>query len=429
MIKTAIRGIFINPTESKTLEVHNDHYLLVDENGFIVDLVRDINEIATAELIDRRGQLILPGLIDCHTHFPQFSFAGIGNGTLLNWLNNYTFPTEERYQNPEVCKEHATIFFDNLVKNGTSTAVIYLTSKFESSELAFEAAEKCGLRVIMGQVLMDRNSNERLLLDPDQAIIESERLIKNWHGYGNNRIQYALSPRFAISCSEKLMKMTGVLAEKYDCYIQTHLAENKQELLEVRKLFPEYKTYTEIYERAGLLNEKTLLGHCIYMSDEELVLIKRTNSKMIHCPSSNRFLSSGIFPFRNYNDLGIDIALGSDVAGGYSLNMLNELKEAIETSKYISMEKNTEKILSIEEGIYHISLGAAKVLSLDSKLGSFDKGKEADFLIINDNEINPYLKTDFFQNPIERLQRTIYNASSAVVGELFLRGKCLYGNL
>lgn len=419
-----VKGLIITSNNDKQLVVYNPGFMAIDENGFIVEISEyDLNEkFLDAKYFDYGQNLILPGMVDCHNHLPQYAFAGIGDGSLLEWLKKYTFPHEASFVKDDIAKEQAKNFFESVVKNGTTTTVSYVTVHKSATEIAFQSAEKIGLRAVIGKVMMDQNSPKDLQEEAAKSLLDSEELIQKWHKK-NNKLFYALTPRFAITCSFELMQKISMLAQKNDVYIQTHLAENKAELAFVKELFPMHKNYLDVYKSTGLLGAKTLMAHCIYLSDEDLEILYTTKTKVVHCPTSNRFISSGIMSCKKYLDFGLGVALGTDVAGGYSLSMFDEMKEAIENSKTLSMFDESSKQLSIDEAFYMATLGGAKALSMHDKIGSLEKGKMADFLVIDVNKIDPIPGDTKYKQPLQQLSKCIYRAHHSMIKAVFVAGK------
>lgn len=421
------KSLIISSKNSKKINIYNKGYLVISSKGVIEEITKeDIRKkYKSYEFFDHSDCVICPGFIDIHNHLPQYAFAGIGEKDLLPWLKKYTFPREKTFANKKIANESAKIFFKELIANGTTTTTTYVTIHKQATDIAFQQAEKSGIRAIIGKVMMDQNSPKFLTEKSKNSIKESLELIKKWHGY-KDRLFYSFTPRFAITCSENLMKEIGKIIKAKDVYVQTHLSENLNEIQFTKKLFPKYSSYTDIYYKAGLLGPKTIMAHCIYLNEKEITLIKKTHTKMAHCPTSNRFLTSGIMPFRKYQKMGLNIGLGTDVAGGYSLSMFNEMKEAIENSKYLflfSKGKDGPQ-MTIEEAFYLATLGGAKALSMDKKIGSLEKNKKADFLIIDYKKIDPMgEKSNLYNSPLQILSKLIYRGDKSTVKHAYIDGK------
>jgi guanine deaminase len=291
--------------------------------------------------------------------------------------------------------------------------------------VAFQSAKKSGIRAFIGKVMMDQQAPKNLCGNAQKQLLDSEELIKKWDGYDNGRLRYALTPRFAVSCSFPMLKGIGKLARKNDVYIQSHLAESKAELKLIRKLYSNFENYTEIYYKAGILSEKAIMAHCIYLDENEVEILQKTGTKISHCPTSNRFLASGIMPYRKLEESDLTIGLGTDMAAGYSLSMFNEMREAIETSKminFINSEKQYKPI-TVEEAFYLATLGGAKALSIEGETGSLEKGKSADFLIIDYKKLNDCKDSDILSNAKMILSKMIYLGREDIVERVYVGGK------
>lgn len=423
-MKAIYKALIISPKTKKTFNIYAPGYLVVDKNGEIEAITKSNpkKRYQGYKFFDYSDYLICPGFVDVHNHLPQYAFAGIGEKELLPWLEKYTFPRESTFKNQKIAEDSAKTFFKDLIKNGTTTTATYVTIHKKATDIAFKHAAKSKIRAVIGKVMMDQNSPKFLTEKTDKAIHESEELIKKWHGH-NDRLFYVLTPRFAITSSFDSMKKIGELAHKTGAYIQTHLGENQNEIAYTMSLFPKCKNYTDVYYQAGLLGPKTIMAHCVYMKPAELNLIKKTRTKIAHCPTSNRFLSSGIMPFRKYQNLNLSMGLGTDVAGGYSLSMINEMKEAIESSKIANVFAKTGAPMTLAEAFYLATLGGAKVLSMDKKIGSLDKGKKADFLIIDHKKADPMGVASKYMKPDQILSKLIYRGDASMIRHVFIEGE------
>ena len=323
-------------------------------------------------------QLIVPGLIDTHIHFPQTEMVGAYGEQLLEWLNTYTFPTEIQFADTAYSEKIAEFFVQELLKNGTTTALVFCTVHPESVDALFTAASRRNMRLIAGKVLMDRHAPEALTDTAESAYTDSKSLIEKWHGQGRNL--YAITPRFApTSTNEQLEKAGQLKAEYPDVYVHTHLSENKNEIAWVKELFPERKGYLDVYHHYGLTGAKSVFAHCVHLEEQEWDCMQQTNSAIAFCPTSNLFLGSGLFPLKKAWDKQVKVGLGTDIGAGTSFNQLQTLNEA-----YKVQQLQGEK-LSAFEALYHATLGGAKALSLDDRLGNFNIGKEADFVVLDLN--------------------------------------------
>ena len=376
-LNQVFKGIIKNPVTADRVDVYDPGYLVI-AGSRIAELTREDPRARRPafRFTDLGNKTILPGFIDTHVHLPQFAIMGVGSGQLLEWLENYTFPEEARFADSEYACKISQAFFDNLVANGTTTAVIYSSVHEEATRIAFTAAKAKGIRAFIGKVMMDRNSPPALLEDSAESIAASLRLFDAWDGAEDGRLRYVFTPRFAGSSSMELMKLAGELALDRRAFVQSHLSENLDEVKWVRSLFPEHPSYAAVYDAAGLLGERTIMGHCIHLSPDEIALLSRTRTNVAFCPYSNRNLHSGTMPYGKLRDAGLNISLATDVAGGPSLSMLDQMEQAVEAAKIPS-----------SEALYLATLAGAKALGLDDRVGNFEPGKDADFVIIEERTL------------------------------------------
>ena len=331
---------------------------------------------ADAETADHRPHLILPGFIDTHLHFPQTQAIASYGAQLLEWLNTYIFVEEQKFAHAAHAADVAERFMDELISNGTTTAVAYCSVHPESVDAYFAAAETRGMRMIGGKVMMDRNAPDALRDTPQQGYDETKRLIEKLHGRG--RAHYAISPRFAITSTPEQMAMAQALvAEHPDCYVQTHLSENRDEIAFATSLYPEAKDYTDIYARYGLLNDRMLLGHCIHLSDREISVLAETGSVGVFCPTSNLFLGSGLFDRDRFDALGARWSVATDVGAGTSFSMLETMDEA-----YKVLHLRGQKLTPFNS-FYRMTLGNARALKLEDRIGSLHDGADADIVVLD----------------------------------------------
>lgn len=428
-------GVLVNPLHnSDNLPSYSFEYipqgaLAVGDFGQIEFVGTREDALRTFEGVPEEAfgdAMILPGFVDTHVHLPQYEAAAIGSGELLDWLNTYIFPLEARFADEEYAHLRSQRFFYDALRLGTTTMSVYCSSHARATEIAFEAAFHAGLRVCMGKTMMDFGAPENILHSPEQNIIDSLNLAKAWDGAGNGRLQYTLTPRFAGSCSRELLKKTGEIAHAEGLRIQTHLSENPAELRYIAELFPEYASYTDVYHAYGILTDKTIMAHSIYLSPQEKKLLKAHNCAIAHCPCSNRFLQSGVMALRQMLGEGFRIGLGTDVAGGPSLSMLNEAKEAAESSKTwnIMHRDNEMPPITAGEALWLATLGGAQALGLDNIIGNFQVGKDADFIVCQSDEVLPQHST--FADPAHQIARLVYGASPNVVQKTVVQGKTVY---
>ena len=346
-----------------------DHWLLI-EGGTIVG-AQAVAPDVTWRRIDHAGKLILPGFIDTHVHSPQLDVIGSWGAQLLDWLRDYTFPAEQRLADPLVAQQVSQLFLDALLAHGTTSAVVFPTVHKASVDALFEAALQRGMRLVSGKVLMDRHAPDGLRDDVDGAERDCLELIERWHGRG--RLAYALTPRFAPTSSEAQLAMAGrLLAGGDGLYMQTHVAENADEVRWVAELFPRARSYLDVYERFGLLNARTVLAHAVWIDAADRALLRERGAMLAHSPSSNLFLGSGLFGWAAAEDAGVGISLASDVGGGTSLSMQRTMADGYKVQALAGTRLSAWALL------HAATRGAAQALRLGHEIGSLEGGTSAD---------------------------------------------------
>lgn len=328
------------------------------------------------EIMDLRGRLIVPGFIDTHIHYPQTEMIGAYGEQLLEWLNHYTFPVESQYHCPDHAAAMSAFFLQQLLANGTTSALVFGTVHPQSVDALFSAAEAINMRMIAGKVMMDRHAPEALLETPEQSYAETRTLITRWHGRG--RLSYALTPRFAPTSSSALLEKVQQLRHEFpDVWLHTHLSENPQEVAWVRELFPQREGYLDVYHHHQLTGRRSLFAHCLHLEEREWQCLHATDSAIAFCPTSNLFLGSGLFNLKRCWQQGVKMGIGTDVGAGTTFNMLQTLGEAYKVGQLQHYR------LSAAEAFYHATLGGAYALDLHDHVGNFTSGKEADFVVID----------------------------------------------
>jgi guanine deaminase len=329
-----------------------------------------------ATVDDHAGKLILPGFIDTHIHYPQTRVIASYGAQLLEWLQKYTFVEEQKLRDPRHADVVARFFLDELARCGTTTAMVYCTVHPESVDAFFAESERRGMRMIAGKVMMDRGAPEGLRDDPQLGYDESKALIARWMGRG--RLDYAVTPRFAVTSSEAQLEAAGALVrENPAAYMQTHLDENHAEIAFVKELFPWTKTYLQVYERYGLLGPRSVFGHCIHMEPSEIAALAETRSIAAFCPTSNLFLGSGLFDMRGLQERSVRVSLATDVGGGTSYSML---QTAAEGYKVLQLRGQS---WPAAQAFYQMTLGNARALDLQDRIGSLSVGMEADIVVLD----------------------------------------------
>ena len=326
------------------------------------------------------GRIIAPGFVDLHIHFPQVDVIGSPAEGLLPWLENFTFPEEKRFSRPDHSAQVATFFIAEMLRNGVTTALAFASSHPESVNALFVEAQKNQLRLIAGKVLMDQNSPDGVRDDTEQSLLDTEALIQRWHGV--DRLGYAITPRFVPSCSASQLRGAGELAAKYpDVWIQSHVAENKDEIAWVRDLYPEVRSYLSVYERFGLMRPRAIYAHCIHFDDEDRELMRSTGAAAAVSPTSNLFLGSGFFDYEGADRVGFGYGLASDVGGGTSFSPFHTMLAAY----YVGREGQTKPGVSLspQHLWWQHTAGAAQALGLEGVVGNLLPGCEADFVVLN----------------------------------------------
>ncbi|EUB96844.1 guanine deaminase [Rhizobium sp. CF080] len=388
MTKTLIRGRLLSFKRAPLSLTDTDSYLYESDGALLVEDGKisvtgsygTVKAIAPEgiEEIDHRPYLILPGFIDMHLHFPQMQVIASYAANLLEWLNTYTFPEECRFVESAHAARIATHFYDELLRHGTTTAVAYCSVHKTSADAFFAEALKRGMCMVGGKVMMDRNAPQGLLDTPQMGYDETRAVIADWHDKGRNHV--AITPRFAITSTPGQMQATQALAEEFpELHIQTHLSENHEEIRYTAALYPDARDYTDIYAHYGLLGPKTLLGHAIHLSDREADVLSEAGAVAVHCPTSNLFLGSGLFPMKSLmrREKPVRVAVATDIGGGSSYSMLRTMDEAYKIQQLLGERLNPL------ESFYLMTRGNAEALSMADNIGTLEPGTDADFVVLN----------------------------------------------
>ena len=376
----AFRGTLVDftgdpRTEPDALRCVEDGLLVVDEGRIVSRSSFTEKEAKDLEVEDFSGRILVPGFIDAHVHSAQTDVIASHGDGLLDWLDRHTFPSEARFADAGHARQASEYFLDELLRNGTTTAAVFPSVHPESVEEFFKAAERRALRMVAGKVMMDRNCPEEVRDQAESSYRDSQALIRRWHGRA--RLGYAVTPRFAPTSSERQLELAGRLLQEHPgVLLQTHLSENEDEVRWVRELFPWARNYVEVYERYGMIRPGGLFAHCLHLDHGEWARLAAQGAAAVHCPSSNLFLGSGLFDFAAARRAGAAVALGSDVGGGTSFSMLRTMHEA---HKVAQMRRLPFDAL---DGFYLATLGGARALGLQERIGSFEPGREADFIVL-----------------------------------------------
>ena len=398
-----------------------DDGLLVVQDGKVLSIGDATSGLASlpagTEVTHFERGIITPGFFDLHTHFPQLNTVAVYGEQLLGWLNAI-IPEEEVYKIPEVAAERAKLFLKEYLRAGTTSMVAYGSWAKESVDALFNEAERLNMRLVAGKVMADRNMPDGIsTTDPESDYADSAELIQRWHG--RSRLSYAVTPRFAISSTVEDLEAAGrLMRENPGVYMQTHLCENKNEIAFTLELFPGRKSYLDVYDHYGLVGERSIFGHCIHLVDEDFARIQETRAVLCPNPPSNMFLGSGLFQFAKAKEYGIRVAMGTDFGAGNTFCMLNSLENAYKMAQLQGYS------LSPLEGFYLATLGGARALSMDDKVGNFEVGKEADFVVL-DTACTPFIswRMEHAKTPLEKLFVLMMLGDDRAVEHTFVYGE------
>ena len=373
----------------------------------------------------------MPGMVDTHAHLPQLPNAGIGFALdLLTWLERLTFPTERSWSDVAVANRLAPAIFEAFAAAGTTTVLAYGVVYEAAMDASFRAAEAHGIRAILGKVMMDRGTYDPTI-EPaailDRSLRESADLIGRWHGTDAGRLGYAVTPRFAVTCTAEMLRESASLARATGAWWQTHLSEDPYEIAEVRRLFPEALDYVDVYDRAGGLGPRTVLAHAIHLSDREVARLVETGTRIAHCPASNLFIGAGVMPLPRWLAAGLTVGLGSDISGGPDASIFSVMR----LGAYAQMARRSllgdeGAILDPLDWLRMGTLDGARVLGLEDAIGSLEVGKEADLIAV-DPTFAAALPGPGDDDPADLMSRLIFRAHPEMVRAAWVRGRRLAG--
>ncbi len=437
---SGVRGTLIDFTgdpfvlgDENSIRVEQDGLLVIEEGKILNrgNYNQLIKHYPHLETIDYSGYYVMPGFIDTHVHYSQIGIIGSYGKHLLEWLETYVYNEEAKFKDIEYSRRAAIFFLEELIQNGTTTALVFASVHPQSVEVFFEEAYKRNMRMIAGKVMMSRNAPKELLDTPSMSYEESKSLIEKWHGKG--RLLYAVTPRFGITCSREQLDYAGRLLKEFPgVYLHTHLAETKDEIRLTNQLFPDCADYLEVYEKSELVTNRSVFAHGIHLSDSELKRLSNAHSSIAFCPTSNLFLGSGLFNLGKVLDSKhpVKVGIGTDVGAGTGLSMFGTLNEAYKVAAL------QDQKLSSAKGFYLLTLGGAKSISLDNQLGNFEKGKEADFVVLNpcatpllnfrNNSNNRNGIFDGIDGIIDRLFSLMCMGDDRVIESVFISGNLSY---
>jgi guanine deaminase len=405
----AYKGNIIFTKEKSKFEIYENQYLVV-RNGKVEGIYESIDN-KEMEIVDFTDRLIIPGFVDLHTHGPQFRNQGIGlDQELLPWLKNYTFEEEKKFSNKSYAQKIYEKFAEKLIKNGTTHVVLFGSIHNTSNKLLINILEKYNIHAYVGNVNMDQNSSK----DLDEKTNESIEKTKELFEFTKNKaIHSIVTPRFVPSCSVELMENLGNFAKANSLGIQTHMSENINEVKLVKKMHPWIDDYIDVYEKYNLINSKTIFAHCVHSPKSERQKIKNHEAYVAHCPNANFNLASGIMPLRTFLKENINIGLGTDVAAGHTLSIVDVMKSALQASKLKWYEDKELSPVTVSEVFYLATKGGG---SFFGKVGSFEKGYDFNALIIKDD----YELYDLSLK--ERIEKFIFTGDDRMIIKTILSG-------
>jgi guanine deaminase len=435
------RGTVLSPLDAGGTLHLVDGLVHVDADGRIAS-VRSTDHPAgdggrerSAPVIDLRPMVLMPGLVDLHAHLPQLPNAGLGAGLdLLTWLGRYIFPLEQRWEDPGLAGRLSGSAFRAFAAAGTTTVLAYGAVYKAAMDAAFEAAQAHGIRAILGKVMMDRITYDEGI-DPatilDRSVRESAELIERWHGAADGRLGYAVTPRFAVSCTADMLRASADLARSTGAWWQTHVSEDPGEIAEVGRLFPDARDYVDVYDRAGGLGPRTILAHGIHLSDRELARLVETGTRIAHCPASNLFLASGVMPLSRYLEAGLSVGLGSDVAGGPDASLFSVMRVGayVQTVRRVVLDDPLPTFGPLD-WLRMGSLDGARALGLEDRIGSLEAGKDADLLAVDPRLTEAVRELDYDPRsiaPEDVMSRLMFRSHPDMVRAAWVRGRLLEG--
>lgn len=415
------------PPGDDALRVVENGAVAVDASGRIVDLgpAATVRSRCPKAEVAAAGGWWLPGLVDAHVHYPQLAVVGVMGLRLLDWLRDRTWPHEARFSDAAFARVEAERFLAALARNGTTSAMVFGAHQATAMEAFFAAADASGLRITSGLVLGDRELPAELTTDAPRALAESHRLIERWHGRG--RLRYAVTPRFAVSATDDLLAACGELLRDgpSDLWLTTHLNETPEEIAYVGDAFPQAQDYLDVYDRYGLIGPRSVLAHDVHPRDRELARMARAGAAVCHCPGSNHFIGSGLFPLARHLAAGVRTALGTDVGGGPGFSLLREARLAYETQMLLAADGVR---LGAARALWMATGAGARALGLDESVGDLTPGKRADLVHIVPREGSTLAeRLDRATDALDAVGALIALAGEADVAGTWVDGRAVHG--
>lgn len=413
----AYKGHVVYTASPEAFTVIENGYIVV-ENGIVKAVSHEMpKELDQSQIVDYGDRLIMPGFVDLHFHAPQYPNIGLGlDKELLPWLEDYTFPTEAKFADTDFADRVYRKVVHELLRQGTTRVVLFATIHLESSKLLARILDESGIGAYVGKVNMDRNSSEILIESTENSLCDTEAFINAFEGV-SDRVKPIITPRFVPTCTPEVMEGLGQLARKYNVPVQSHISENLGEVKWVSELHPEFKNYASVYDHFGLLNDQTIMAHCVHNTDDEIGMMAERGTFSAHCPNANYNLSSGIMPVRKFLNAGVQVGLGTDVGAGHKVSIAQVMSQAVQGSKMVwQMVDNSLAPLTTSEVFYMATKGGGAFFG---NVGSFEPGYEFDALVIDDKS----LQIELERSIEERVQRYIYCGDDRNIKARFVKGQ------
>ncbi|KAF0682320.1 Aste57867_25547 [Aphanomyces stellatus] len=425
---TAYKGVVIHSLSLGQLEILNPGLIGVNAHGtieYVVDLAKQTLESATFDtLVDYKDKLLVPGFIDGHAHAPQYSFLGVGmHLPLLDWLNTYTFPHEAKFANPEYARHMYTKAVTRHVQHGTTTCSYFATIHLDACKVLADVVHDIGQRGYLGKVNMDRNATPELTETTAGSLADTQSFIDYVATKANSLLTAVITPRFVPSTTSTLMHGLAKLSTDHKLPIQSHLSENPKEIEWVQALHPDCSSYADVYDKHGLMTDRTYMAHCIWCSGDERAMMKTRGTGIIHCPNSNFSLTSGVLNVRRLLNEGVKVGLGTDVSAGYSTSMLDAIRHAVIASKVNSMTSTEDAPLTYAEAFHLATVGSADCLGLQDTVGNFIAGKELDMLVVDLESVGSNVDQHDHDDVLSRFQKFLFLADDRNITNVFVRGR------
>lgn len=426
----ALRARLLTPLGDGGVRYESDGVLEVAPDGTLARIEPWPGTARGVPVVDLRPMVLLPGLVDLHVHLPQVPAAGLGAGMdLLAWLERHIFARERAFR-AKIAEVQVPQVLAAMAAAGTTSILAYGAVWKDSTDAAFRAAERHGIRATIGAVMMDRLSyddetpaSERL----DRSLRESADLADRWHGVADGRLRYAFTPRFAVSCSAEMLRESAALARARRTAWQTHVSEDAREMAMVAQLFPDARDYLDVYDRAGGLGPRSVLAHAIHLSDRELARLVESETRIAHCPASNLFIESGVMPLARYLEAGAVVGLGTDVAGGPELSVFSQIRIGTYAANALRVGTGDPRPAPDPLGMLRLAtLGGARALGMDDTVGSLESGKDADLIAVDPRLTLPPGGEDS-DDPVEIMSRLVFRERHGMVRAAWVRGRLLEG--